>query len=58
MKLILLLKTPYDELRNYSPGHMFEVKVRGLDIQSQDPNLNGLTLDEEDLKHFKLIKEA
>ena len=63
MKLRLMLTKPLPEdwasdiNRLYSVGHMFDVNVDNLSITSQDPNLNQLTLDQRDLKSFKLIGE-
>lgn len=63
MKLNLILTKPLDDSwgkelnRLYSPGHMFEVEVSTLTITSSDPNWNGMTLTEEELKSFRLIGE-
>ena len=58
MKITLLLKRPYGEFQNYSPGHLFNVEITELKVATNDPTLSGLNLDDQDLENFKLIGET
>lgn len=55
MKLKLILKKQHPDLPNYLPGYIFEVTVDELTISAEDPNVDGLTLEGDELDCFRLL---